>query len=128
MQRSNLEAAKAAQATYDTDHEREAFAAGYDHAHGIACHNVPVIGQEYFTDEGRITAETVEEARELHATLCYGAEMSARCYSPWEFTAHEINSLPEFDSEAAWEAYEHGVSMAITHDLMTYEDSDYMQD
>jgi hypothetical protein len=128
MQSSNPEAAKAAQAEYATEYERDAFAAGYDHAHGIACHNVPVIGQGYWTDEGRITVKTAEEARELHAILCHDAEMNARYYSPWEYTAHEINSLPEFVRGYAWEAYEHGVSMAITHDLMTYTDADYMQD
>jgi hypothetical protein len=128
MQSSNLEAAKAVQAAYVTEHERDAFAAGYGHAHGIACHNIPVIGQGYWTDEGRITAKTAEEARELHAILCYDAERNARYYSPWECTAHEINSLPESDRDSAWKAYEHGVSMAITHDLMTYTDADYMQD
>jgi hypothetical protein len=129
MQSSNRQAAITARDSYDTAHERDAFAAGYDHAHGIACHNVPQIGAEYWTEsEGRVTPETPEEAAELHASLCYEAEMYARCYSPWEFTAHEINSLAEFESGSAWEAYEAGVSLAIVHDLSTYTDSDYMAD
>lgn len=122
MQSSNLELAKAMRDEYETGHERSAFAAGYDHAHGIACHNVPRIGESYWTDDqGNVTPRDVDEARELHESLCYAAESNARCYSPWEHTAAEINSLPEFDAEAAWEAYEAGVAAAIEHDLDGYE-------
>lgn len=129
MQSSNRKDAIAARDSYETEAEREAFAAGYDHAHGIACHNVPCIGQEYWTDsEGRVTPETPEEAAELHASLCYEAEIHARCYSPWEFTAAEINSLDEFEAEAAWEAYEAGVALAIAHDLASYTAEDYTAD
>ena len=133
MQSSNLVAAKAAQAQYETEYEREAFAAGYDHAHGAACHNVPQIGEEYWTDDcGRVTPQTVEEARDLHASLCYAAELNARCYSPWEFTAHEINSLDDEHgdgaSEAAWEAYDAGVTLAIAHDLEGYGAEQYGAD
>jgi len=117
MQSSNLEHAKAARDSYQTEHEREAFAAGYDHAHGIACHNVPTLGVTYFLDgEGTVTADT-ENIREVHEALCFEAEMQARQFSPWEFVAHEINSLDEFEAEAAWEAYKSGVAMAIAHDL-----------
>ena len=120
-QSTNLTAARAMRDAYETEHEREAFAAGYDHAHGIACHNVPTIGETYHTDEGTFTPEDAEEAAELHRELCFMAESNARCFSPWEFVAHEINSLGEFDAEAAWEAYEDGVAAAITHDLEGYE-------
>lgn len=133
MQSSNLEAAKAARDAYATQYERDAFAAGYDHAHGIACHNVPRIGEEYWTDDmGRVTPQTVEEARELHASLCYAAESHSRCYSPWEFTAKEINDLDEERgegaSEAAWEAYDAGVALAIAHDLEGYGAAQYGAD
>ena len=123
MQSSQLEKAKVARDSYQTEHEREAFAAGYDHAHGIACHNVPTIGETYFLEsEGYITPETQDEAREAHIAMCFEAELNARCYTPWEFVAKEINDLDEFESEAAWEAYESGVELAILHDV---EDCEY---
>ena len=126
MQSSKLKAAQEMRDAYETEHERDAFEKGYDHAHGIACHNVPRIGQTYWTDsDGRVTPETFEEAKELHRSLCFDAEMNARSYSPWELTAHEINSLEEFDAEAAWEAYEEGVTAAIDHDLEGYTAEDY---
>lgn len=126
MQSSNLEAAKTARDAYSTTHEREAFEAGYDHAHGIACHNVPEIGETLFLEsEGHVTVDS-DNIAEIHASLCYEAESNARCFSPWEYTAHKINSLEEFDAEAAWDAYEAGVALAIEHDLegYTYEESD----
>jgi hypothetical protein len=129
MQSSNYQEAVKARDTYESQSEKDAFEAGYNHAHGIACHNVPRVGEEYWTEsEGRITPETPEEARDLHASLCYDAEMNARCYSPWEFVAHEINSLDGFEAESAWEAYDAGVTLAIAHDLADYTDSDYLGD
>jgi hypothetical protein len=129
MQSSNMQAAIVARDSYATKAEREAFEAGYDHAHGIACHNVPVIGKEYWTEsDGRITPRDAEEAASLHSSLCFEAESNARCYSPWEFTAHAINSLGEFEAEAAWEAYGAGVAMAIAHDLAAYTPEDYAED
>lgn len=130
MQSSNLDAAKAAQTEYETKYERKAFAAGYDNAHGIACHNVPRIGEEYWTDDyGRITPQTVDEARELHASSCYAAEMLSRDYTPWELIAKEINDLDEKHgegaSEAAWQAYDAGVALAIAHDLEGYGAEQY---
>lgn len=130
MQSSNFEAAITARDAYETEYERNAFAAGYDHAHGIACHNVPKVGETYWTEsEGRMTPETVEEARDLHALMCYEAEMHSRCYSPWGFTAKENNDLDEEHgegaSEAAWDAYDAGVALAIAHDLAGYTESDY---
>jgi len=129
MQSSNLEAAIAARDEYKTGFEREAFSAGYDHAHGIACHNVPHVGEMVRPETlSCVRVEDVAHARELHETLCYEAEMNARCFSPWEYTAHKINSLDEFEAEAAWEAYDEGVALAIGHDLSGYTDSDYIAD
>ena len=126
MQSSNLTEARAMRDSYETESEREAFAAGYDHAHGIACHNVPKVAETYWTEsEGRFTPADPTEARELHETLCYEAESNARCYSPWEFTAAELNSLSEVEAAVAWDAYDAGVAAAIGHDLAGYEDSDY---
>lgn len=125
MQSSNPEAYRAARALHATDHERDAFDAGYSHAHGIACHNVPTLGAEIWTEsEGRVVVDA-DNIREVHESLCFEAESNARSYSPWEFTAHKINSLPDGDVEDAWVAYDDGVASAIAHDLATYSDDDY---
>ena len=121
MQSSNITKARAMRDAYKTESEREAFEAGYDHAHGIACHNVPQIGAEIFLDgEGRITVDA-DNIADVHVSLCYEAEMNARCFSPWEYTAAKINDLGDGESEAAWEAYDAGVAAAIAHDLDDYD-------
>jgi hypothetical protein len=72
----------------------------------------------------------------VHQSLCYSAETNSRCFSPFEFTAHEFNSaetdaaghwVPELEglSEQLWEAFERGTSDAIAADLSTYDDEDY---
>lgn len=109
-----------------------AYKSGWNHGHGIACHNVPELGDTVRTDSlGKITIDS-ENIREVHESLCYEAESNSRDFSPFEFTAHEFNSLGEDDeeeceisSDEAWEAFEAGVSDSISHDLSTYDDSDY---
>ena len=107
-----------------------AYAQGWNHGHGIACHNVPEIGTKYRLDAlGRMECDA-ENIREIHEAICYEAESNSRDFSPFEFTAHEFNSLGndedcETTSEEAWEAFEDGVGDSIRHDLSTYEDSDY---
>jgi hypothetical protein len=114
-----------------------AYAKGYNHGHGIACHNVPDMGAHVWTEDmGRMVVNR-ENIRDIHQSFCFQAESNSRQYSPFEFTAHEFNSLGNGDeceggeelsettSEEAWEAFEEGVSDAILADLATYTDEDY---
>lgn len=107
-----------------------AYERGWNHGHGIACHNVPELGETYRTDSlGKMTCDA-ENIREIHECLCYEAESNSRDFSPFEFTAHEFNSLGddeecEISSEEAWDAFEDGVSDSIKNDLSSYSDSDY---
>lgn len=105
-----------------------AYRTGWNQGHGIACHNVPKLGERIFSEaRGRVTVDE-DNIREIHESECYAAEWNARQFSPWEFIAQEFNSADE-DSDACpdalWDAYEQGVSDAISADLATYEDSDY---
>lgn len=114
----------------------DAYARGWNHGHGLACHNVPELGVEYWTDsDGRLTTDA-ENIRDVHASLCYQAESNSRSYSPFEFTAHEFNSAPSENddidlesvaatSEELWEAFDAGTEDAISADLETYTDADY---
>jgi hypothetical protein len=108
----------------------DAYKRGWSHGHGIACHNVPTLGDRLFVDDlGRVTVDA-ENIREVHASLCYSAESNSRQFSPFEFTAHEFNSAGEGDdgnasSEELWEAFEQGASDAIAADLAEYDDEAY---
>src|SRR5690349_1440955 len=96
----------------------DAYTRGWMYGHGIACHNVPELGETLWIDGmGRVTVDE-ENIREVHQNLCFSAEDNSRSYSPFEFTAHEFNSSE--DADALWEAYERGVADAIFADLETY--------
>ncbi|MEN6527607.1 MAG: hypothetical protein ABFD65_14080 [Candidatus Polarisedimenticolia bacterium] len=103
----------------------DAYRRGWNHGHGVACHNVPKLGETYLTDaEGRITCDA-DNVRELHGILCHEAADNARCYSPFEFTASEFNAHGEFRRDEVWEAFEAGTSDAIAADMAEYTDADY---
>jgi hypothetical protein len=82
----------------------DAYQRGWNHGHGLACHNVPAIGRAYWLEaEGRVTC-TADNAAELHEMLCHAAADGARCYSPFEHDAHEFNAY----GEGGWFAIQDG--------------------
>jgi hypothetical protein len=77
----------------------EAYRMGWNHGHGLACHNVPRLGDKLHLDDlGRVTVDA-GNIREVHASLCYAAEMNSRQFSPFEFTAHAFNRVEELAVE-----------------------------
>ena len=101
----------------------DAYRRGWNHGHGIACHNVPELGEKLYTESlGRIVVDA-ENIREVHQDACFSAAENSRQYSPFEFTAHEFNESEHVDD--LWEAFEAGTSAAISADLAEYGDEDY---
>ena len=99
----------------------KAYRMGWNHGHGIACHNVPAIGDSIDRSVdwvGLGKTVTSENIAEYHEALCFAAESNSREYSPFEFIAHEFNESD--DSESLWEAFESGVSDSIREDLKGY--------
>jgi hypothetical protein len=83
---------------------RDAYERGWSHGHGLACHNVPRIGATYWLEaEGRVRCDE-DNAHEVHAMLCHAAADHARCYSPFEDTAQELNRY----GEGGWFALQDG--------------------
>lgn len=106
-----------------------AYRKGWNHGHGIACHNVPSIGDridrsvDYVGLGARVDAENI---REYHELLCHAGADNSRQFSPFEFIAAEFNEPPEnCDSDELWEAFEAGTADAIAADLAEYTDEDY---
>lgn len=114
----------------DNETLADAYTRGWNHGHGFACHNVPRLGDKIWSDSlGRVTVDA-ENIREVHAANCWQAEDGSRCYSPFEFTAHEFNEYGEggdgnLASDDVWEAFEEGTGDAIAADLAEYTDEDY---
>lgn len=104
----------------------DAYMCGRNNGHGVAGHNVPRIGETYCTErDGRVTCD-LDNAAEIHEALCLEAERNGRQFSPWEFTARDMNDLPEDVRDDAWELYEMGVHDAIAEDLKRYDLRDYL--
>jgi hypothetical protein len=107
-----------------------AYRRGWNNGHGIACHNVPEIGERIWSESlGRVTVDA-DNIREVHESVCFEVEMSSRDFSPFEFLAHDLNELGEGSEDSpsadeAWEAYDAGVASAISADLAEYTDEDY---
>lgn len=55
--------------------------------------------------------EGEQECEECISSAAYESEQSARDYSPFEFTAHEINTGR--NPEGQWDAYDSGVEAGI---------------
>jgi hypothetical protein len=120
---------------FAAEHLTDAYKRGWNQGHGIACHNVPTLGEKVWSDSlGKVTIDA-ENIREVHADNCYRAEENSRSYSPFEFTASEFNKADttdgEFDpdkegsAEELWEAFDAGIHDAISADLSEYTDEDY---
>jgi hypothetical protein len=112
-------------ATYSSDSLERAYRLGWNHGHGIACHNVPSIGDAIdrsidWLGLGKIV--TADNIAEYHECLCYAAEINSREYSPFEFVAHEFNESD--DANELWEAFESGVADSIRFDLKGYSYSE----
>lgn len=108
-------------AAYQSDDLERAYRMGWNHGHGIACHNVPSIGDSIDRSVdwvGLGKTVTSENIAEYHEALCFAAESNSREYSPFEFIAHEFNESD--DPESLWEAFESGVSDSIREDLKGY--------
>jgi hypothetical protein len=82
-------------AAFRADDAQEAYRCGWNHGHGIACHNVPTLGGTIHTESmGWVTVDA-ESIREVHADQCQAAADNSRQYSPFEFIAAEFNSNDE---------------------------------
>lgn len=101
----------------------EAYRMGWNRGHGLACHNVPKIGEYIFSDSYGRALVTADNVRDIHQAACFEAESHGRDYSPFEFIAYELNDSD--DSEALWEAFDAGIADSIFADLETYTDADY---
>lgn len=105
-----------------------AYRDGLSHGHGLACHNVPTLGDRIDRSidwVGLGPVVTPGNIRDYHSALCHASADLSRCYTPFEFLANHFNSCTEVESESLWLAFERGTEEAIAADLATYDDESY---
>ena len=101
-------------------HKSMIYQAGYDRGQAVASWiNTPEIGVEYWTEsEGRIVA-TRENAADVWFSCCYDAESNGRQYTPFEFTAKELNDLQEEKKYDVWDTFEAGIEAGFIAEWKT---------
>lgn len=82
---------------------------GYWRGKGIADTMVTDDNGDFYDEEGNIVDYNTA------VELCFEAEENDRQYSPFEFTAHDINA--SINSAVFWEAFDEGISNGITETL-----------
>lgn len=92
--------------------KREAYKLGHQRGWNIASwQDMPEIGEtlpRHIDWVGVGTIETVEDQIEAFEMICSEAESNDRCYTPFEFTAKEINDHGERADEL-WEQFDNGI-------------------
>ena len=93
------------------------YLAGYSRGWNCASwQDMPEIGSTVRTDaEGKVEIEDENDQAEVMASLASESESNDRSFSPFEFTAKELNDRE--DSEDAWEAYDAGISDGISANI-----------
>lgn len=96
-----------------------AYEEGFDRGDSVASWiDLPEIGQTLDRSIDLFGVGTIEDENdvaEAFSALAGEAEANSRQYSPFEFTAHELNERE--DSEEAWEAFDAGIAAGIAHNF-----------
>ncbi len=96
--------------------KREIYKLGFERGFNVASWtDLPEIGEKLcrsidWAGIGEITTENVAEAFEM---LCHGAESNGRDFSPFEFTAHQMNELEDKKPYDVWEIFDNGIAAGI---------------
>tara|TARA_Y100000310_G_C20122769_1_gene552227 strand:+ start:89 stop:433 length:345 start_codon:yes stop_codon:yes gene_type:complete len=110
--------------TQTTTQRSEWYREGYDRGHGIASWVDVPEGLEGCAEYCDACDSEHERVACWMLTQAGEAESHGRQFSPFEDTASDINALEEFDSEAAWEDFDegisHGIGAEITERLNAY--------
>lgn len=93
------------------------YLAGYSRGWNCASwQDIPEIGSTVRTDaDGEVDIEDENDQADVMSSLAFEAESNDRDFSPFEFTAKELNDRE--DSEGAWEAFEAGISDGISANI-----------
>lgn len=93
------------------------YLAGYSRGWNVASwQDIPEIGTTVRTDaEGKVSIEDENDQADVMQSLASEAEGNDRDFSPFEFTAKELNDREDY--EAAWEAFDAGISDGISANI-----------
>lgn len=91
--------------------KKDIYNAGFMRGYNCASwQDMPELGKTYWTEsDGRIEVETKADAEAVFMDACSQAEAGSRDYSPFEFTAKDLNELAETKPYDVWQVFEEGI-------------------
>lgn len=96
--------------------KRQAYNMGKEHGYSVASWNdLPELGdkiEKTIDWIGLGETVTLENVAEYFSVICHEAEDNSRQYSPFEFTAHDINECK--NSDVLWDEFERGIDKGIS--------------
>lgn len=96
----------------------EAYDSGRDRGILIAeCADMPKIGQsidKYDLPNFEGVIKNIEDCQEVFMGSCFESETENRQFTPFEFTAAEINGHEEFEAAELWEEFDSGITDGIS--------------
>ena len=99
-------------------HANMIYQAGKERGYNLATWiDAPELGKRYLTESDGYIVATEENLSDVWFSLCYDAEANGRQFSPFEFTARELNNL---------QAGEHCAHFAYTEEIVPYPETGKM--
>jgi hypothetical protein len=101
--------------------KQEIYKAGFNRGFNIASWvDMPEIGSsidKYIDWQGLGSTVTEENLADYMETLAFESESMNREYSPFEFTAHDLNEMSETKPYDVWEVFESGIAAGIRKNI-----------
>lgn len=98
--------------------KRDIYRSGYERGFAIASwQEIPEIGEsipqhmQHAIHYDTVTDKDVQA--DVFYALCYDTEENDRQYTPFEFTAHELNTLQDTKPYDVWTVYDDGISQGV---------------
>jgi len=95
--------------------QRTAYAMGRDRGLFFAEVEITEEQEKAREDIDALSSIELNDLQEDILNAAYESESEGRSFTPFEFTAHELNEYP--NSEGLWGSYEEGVNMGIKKGL-----------
>ena len=109
---------------------REIYNAGKDHMEGCPENNWRYAVDEYIEGSDSPDPSWEDAKDEIFEKVrdhSYDAEQNSRQFSPWEFTAKELNGLQDTKPYDVWEVYDEGISAYMNQWLRSKENQDMIK-
>ena len=99
--------------------KKEIYKKGYNRGFYIASlQDCPEIGTKIELDNFKGVIKDILDLEEVFEEMCYDAEINDRDFSPFEFTAKELNDLEETEDYEVWEEFEKGITDGINKNIL----------